>query len=196
MITGERIAEGDVILALASSGVHSNGFSLVRRIVAKTPALEYHDPSPFCSETGQTLAQALLTPTRLYVQPVLAALKIRDKDGKPAIRGMAHITGGGLDENIPRIIPEDLCAEIDTSLWTLPPVFQWLIKAGNLKPQDIATTLNAGIGMIVVCAAEHAQALKQNFAASGETVFEIGTITPQSATGRKIRLLNSETSWA
>jgi phosphoribosylformylglycinamidine cyclo-ligase len=195
MITGAEIREGDIILALASSGIHSNGFSLVRRIVQKTPALDYNNPPPFYSTTGQTLGQLLLTPTRLYVKSVLSALKIRSKDGKPAIRGMAHITGGGLDENVPRVIPDGLCAEIDSEHWELPPVFQWLIKAGGLKPQDMATTLNAGIGMVVICAPENVTALQESFKNSGEHIFEIGTITPQSATGKKIRLLNIDMRW-
>ena len=194
MITGERITEGDTILALASSGVHSNGFSLVRRIVEKTQGVDYDKPSPFSK--GQSLAEALLTPTRLYVKTILAALKIRDENGKPAIRGMAHITGGGLDENVPRVIPDGLCAEIDTASWVLPPVFRWLLEAGNLKPHDMATTLNAGIGMVVVCAPEKVKELQASFEKSGETVYTIGKITKRDVSDKKVKLLNADKSWA
>jgi phosphoribosylformylglycinamidine cyclo-ligase len=192
MITGERIQEGDVILALASSGVHSNGFSLVRKIVEKS-GLSYHDAAPFAA--GQTLAEALLTPTRLYVKSVLAALKIRSSDGNPAIRGMAHITGGGLDENVPRVIPEALTARIDCATWVLPPVFKWLIKAGNLKPSDMATTLNAGIGMVVVCDPMKADKLKAKFEHEGEKVYTIGTIMKRNVSDKKITLVNSDQNW-
>lgn len=193
IITGERIQAGDVILALRSSGLHSNGFSLVRRIV-ETNGFSYHNPSPFSDD--QTLAEALLTPTKLYVQSVLSALKIRSSDGKPAIRGMAHITGGGLDENVPRVIPAGLCAEINTANWDLPPVFRWLVKAGNLTPHDLATTLNTGVGLIVICAASSAQALKESFERSGETVSTIGSIIPADNSGVKIRLLDTKKYWA
>lgn len=192
MLTGERICENDVILGLASSGAHSNGFSLVRRIVEKQ-GLSYQDKAPF--DETKTLAEALLTPTRLYVKSVLAALKIRSSDGNPAIRGMAHITGGGLDENVPRVIPEDLCAEIDVSSWALPPVMRWLLEAGNLKPHDMATTLNAGIGMVVVCDPAKADALKTQFESTGERVYMIGKITKRDVSNNKISLLNADKSW-
>lgn len=177
MITGEAIAEGDVILGLASSGLHSNGFSLVRKIL---------------SQSGGYDIQTLMTPTRIYVKSVLEALKIKDDAGKPAIRGMAHITGGGLDENVPRVIPEGLCAQIDCTCWDLPEVFRWLIKAGNLKPSDMATTLNAGIGMVVIVPAAYKDALVESFKANGETVYEIGTIIQADT---PVQLVNAETCW-
>lgn len=128
MITGAAIEEGDILLGLASSGLHSNGFSLVRKIVETTQGFGYDAPAPFAK--GQSMAEALLTPTRLYVKSVLAALKIRDDADKTALHGMAHITGGGLLENVPRMMPEGLCAEIDCAAWGLPPVFRWLMSAG------------------------------------------------------------------
>ncbi len=186
MITGEQIAEGDVILGLSSSGLHSNGFSLVRKIIEGTQGFGYDQPSAFGQK--QTMAEALLTPTRLYVKSILEALKIKD-----AIHGMAHITGGGLIENVPRVLPEGLSAEIDCTSWELPPVFKWLIKAGNLKPNDMGTTLNAGIGMVVIAAAAHKDALIKSFEDSGETVYEIGKITKGD---EPVILNNAESAWS
>ena len=167
IITGENISEGDVILGLASDGVHSNGFSLVRKILNN----DFSDRAR-CEE--------LLTPTRLYVKPILEALQIETQDGKPAIKGMAHITGGGLLENIPRVLPESLSANLDAASWPLPPLFQWLLEAGNLSSDDMARTLNCGIGFVVICSAEHQDAITASLESSGETVYEIGTITPRT----------------
>ncbi len=173
MVTGERIAAGDVILALASSGLHSNGYSLVRKIVA-TAGHNYAAPCPF--EDGKTMGEALLTPTRLYIKSLLAALKLDGADGKSMIKGMANITGGGLIENIPRVMPENTTAKIDAASWNLPAVFRWLKQHGNLTSHDMALTLNCGIGMIVVCAPEHADTLRQSLSDAGETVYTIGQI--------------------
>lgn len=194
MLTGERIKEGDRILALASSGLHSNGFSLVRRLVETLSGLDYESEAPFAP--GRKLAEALLTPTRIYVKSILEALKIRDKNGQTGIHGLAHITGGGLLENVPRVIPADLCAEIDAAGWTLPPVFRWLVEIGGLKPSDMATTLNAGIGMVVVCDPALAGDLKVKFEQSGEQVFEIGSISKRNVSDINISLLNIEESWS
>lgn len=172
MITGEAISEGDVILGLASSGLHSNGFSLVRKILEKA---DYD-------------VQELLTPTRIYVKSILDALKIQD-----AITGMAHITGGGLIENVPRVLPQGLSAEIDCTSWDLPPVFKWLVETGNLKASDMGTTLNAGIGMVVIVKADQKDTVKTSFENSGETVFEIGTITKND---EPIVLNNTESAWS
>jgi len=178
MITGENVAEGDVILGLTSSGLHSNGFSLVRKILSESDGYDVEE---------------LLTPTRLYVKSILEALKIQSSDGKPAIRGMAHITGGGLIENVPRVLPENVCAEIDCRSWDLPPVFKWLIEKGNLTPQDVGTTLNAGIGMVVIVSADQKDALIAQFQSTGETVFEIGHITSGN---QPVVLKNAKTSWS
>ena len=186
MITGEAISEGDVILGLASSGIHSNGFSLVRKVIADAQGYDLDTPAAFTE--GKALIDVLLEPTRLYVKPILKALS----DHKGAITGMAHITGGGLIENVPRVLPDGLCAEIDTASWTLPPVFKWLIEMGNLKPSDMAMTLNAGIGMVVICKAESKDEIRQSFENSGETVFEIGEITQNDD---QIILKNAETAW-
>jgi phosphoribosylformylglycinamidine cyclo-ligase len=161
------IAAGDVLLGLASNGVHSNGYSLVRAIVEKS-GLGWNDACPW--EDG-TLGAALLTPTRLYVRPVLAALQTG------GIHGLAHITGGGLTENLPRVLPEGLSAEVDLGAWKLPPVFKWLAATGGMAEAELLKTFNAGIGMVVVVSAEGKDAVASALSAAGETVVELGQIT-------------------
>lgn len=167
LITGETIAPGDVILGLASSGVHSNGFSLVRRIVADA-GLSWTDPAPFAPDGS--LGSAFLTPTRIYVRPLLAAIQ------RFEIKGLAHITGGGLLENIPRILPDGLGAALDAARWPLPPVFRWLREAGRIGADDMARTFNCGIGMALVCTPAQQSAIQAFLESQGETVFSIGTI--------------------
>ena len=193
MITGEAIREGDVILGLASSGLHSNGFSLVRHIIKGSQGFDYESETAFSN--GKPLKDILLTPTRLYVKSILEALKIKSDDGKTAIHGMAHITGGGLWENVPRVLPDDVAAVIDCAAWELPPVFGWLKEAGNLKPMDLATTLNTGIGMVVICDPEHATALTDQFKSTGEKVFDIGLIKKRNASDQNIIFENIDESW-
>jgi phosphoribosylformylglycinamidine cyclo-ligase len=160
------IAAGDVLLGLASSGVHSNGFSLVRRIVADT-GLGWDAPSPF---SEGTLGASLLNPTRIYVRPVLDAMRI---DG---MHGLAHITGGGLTENVPRILPEGLGAQIHLGSWDLPPVFAWLQSSGGMSRDEMLRTFNCGIGLVVVVAPEANAAIRAVLENAGETVHEIGRI--------------------
>lgn len=190
IITGADIGDGDTLLGLASSGLHSNGFSLVRKIIESTQGFDYEASAPFAK--GQTMAEALLTPTRLYVKSILAALTIRDDVGKPAIKGMAHITGGGLLENVPRMMPKGLCAEIDCTAWELPSVFKWLMEAGNLNANDMGTTLNAGIGMVVAVPKAYKDAVRTSFEENGERVYEIGRVTKG---GAPIVLRNAEECW-
>lgn len=159
------MAEGDVILGLASSGVHSNGFSLVRRIVSDG-GLKYDGPAPFAK--GETLGRALLTPTRIYVKSALALIR----GGQ--VKGFAHITGGGLTENAPRVVPDDLDLEIDLGSWKLPPVFQWLARSGGVDEREMLRTFNCGIGMIAIVAAEHATQAQSILTAAGERVFRLG----------------------
>ncbi len=161
------VAEGDVLLGLASDGVHSNGYSLVRKIV-ESAGLTWDDQAPFI---GETLGKALLTPTRLYVKPLKAAI---DAGG---VHALAHITGGGLTENVPRVLPEGLGVTIDLSSWTLPPVFAWLADAGGLSQAELLKTFNSGIGMVVAVAADRADAIEALLKAEGETVTRIGTVT-------------------
>jgi phosphoribosylformylglycinamidine cyclo-ligase len=162
------VAEGDVLLGLGSDGVHSNGYSLVRRIVART-GLGWDAAAPFANTT---LGAALLTPTRLYVRSALAAL------GTGGVHALAHITGGGLTENLPRVLPEGLGVEVDLSSWALPPVFRWLAEEGGLDQAEMLKTFNAGIGMVLVVGAGEAPAIEAELREAGETVFRIGTVTP------------------
>jgi phosphoribosylformylglycinamidine cyclo-ligase len=159
------IAEGDVILGLASSGVHSNGYSLVRKIVSLS-GLAWDVPAPF----GEgTLADVLMTPTRIYVKPLLKAIR---ETGK--LKALAHITGGGFPENIPRVLPKHLAAEIDLGAIQAPAVFSWLAKTGGVAANEMLRTFNCGVGMIVVVAAEDADQVTSVLKAEGETVFALG----------------------
>ena len=193
MITGEAIIDGDIILGLASSGLHSNGFSLVRHIVEGTQGIDYQNETAFSE--GKKLKDFLLEPTRIYVKSILDALRVKDADGKTAIHGMAHITGGGLWENVPRVLPQDLAAVIDCAAWDLPPVFQWLKDAGNLKPMDLATTLNTGIGMVIICPSESKDTLIKSFESHGDKVFEIGKITKRNESDHNISFSNIDAAW-
>lgn len=161
------VQAGDVLLGLASDGVHSNGYSLVRKVVERA-GLNWNDTAPFADEP---LGAALLTPTRLYVKPALAAIRAG------GVHGLAHITGGGLTENLPRVLPDGLGAAIDLTAWALPPVFRWLGEQGGLDQAEMLKTFNAGIGMVVVVAADRADDIAALLADAGETVHRIGTVT-------------------
>lgn len=163
----EEIKAGDVLIGLPSSGVHSNGFSLVRKILADK-GLGFDAPAPFAP--GQSLGEVLLTPTRIYVQ----ALRDILKSGR--VRALAHITGGGLPENLPRVLPEGLVAEIDATAWTPAPVFQWLAEAGSIPALDMLTTFNSGIGMILLTSAEEADSLMTDLKAAGEEAVRLGIL--------------------
>jgi phosphoribosylformylglycinamidine cyclo-ligase len=176
-ITGLNVADGDIVLGLGSSGVHSNGYSLVRKIVEKS-GLGYDAEAPFAK--GQTLGAALLTPTRIYVRSCLAAIRA-DSSKLGGVKALAHITGGGLLENIPRVLPKDLACTIDASTWTLPPVFAWLRKIAGTDAQEMARTFNCGIGMILVVARDDAAHIAKTLRDAGETVNEIGRIGPRAA---------------
>lgn len=165
VINGRSIRPGDVVLGLASNGAHSNGYSLIRKIIERSnPDLDAE------FDGGKTLRQAIIAPTRLYVKPILAALE------KFEIKGMAHITGGGLTENIPRVLPENCVAQIDAQSWPLPKLFQWLQQAGNVEQQEMYRTFNCGIGMAVIVPAEQADAAQAFLTEQGETVYRLGTI--------------------
>jgi phosphoribosylformylglycinamidine cyclo-ligase len=164
------IAAGDAIIGLASSGVHSNGFSLVRKVVEKS-GLAWTAPAPFAP--GETLGDAILTPTRIYVKSCLAAIR-----GTNAVKGLAHITGGGFPDNIPRVLPKGLGARIDLTKVPVKPVFKWLADVGNIAQNEMLRTFNCGIGMIVVTARQNAEAVMSAFAQAGETAIRIGEVTP------------------
>ncbi len=164
----QGVVAGDVLLGLASNGVHSNGYSLVRKVVEKA-GLAWDDPCPFAE--GK-IGEVLLAPTRLYVRQALAAVRAG------GVHALAHITGGGLTENLPRVLPEGLGATIDLTSWDLPPVFRWLATVAELDEPELLKTFNSGIGMIAVVAADRAEALEASLLASGETVYRLGQVTP------------------
>ena len=166
-LTGDRVAEGDLILGLASSGVHSNGYSLVRRLAADK-GWKLDRPALFDQE--KLLIEALLEPTRIYVKSLLPVVR----SGR--IHALAHITGGGLLENVPRVLPQGLHAIIDANLWPQPRLMAFLQAQGNIEPGEMARTFNCGIGMIVVVPAAEAEGVAEALGAAGETVFTIGRI--------------------
>jgi len=161
------VAEGDVLLGLASDGVHSNGYSLVRKVV-EMAGLVWDGPAPFAEGD---LGEVLLTPTRLYVKPALAAVRAG------GVHALAHITGGGLTENLPRVLPDGLGAEIDLNAWSLPPVFRWMAGTAGMDEAELLKTFNCGIGMIAAVAADRAEALTGVLTQAGETVMPIGRVT-------------------
>ncbi|KAI8932393.1 hypothetical protein NX059_010580 [Plenodomus lindquistii] len=164
--------EGDVLLGMASAGVHSNGFSLVRRIVEKQ-GLSFHDPCPW--QQGADIGTALLTPTRIYVKPLLATTR------RGLIKGMAHITGGGLLENIPRMLPKTLAAELDAKNWPVPEVFKWLKSAGRLEHTEFARTFNTGLGMVLVVSHENVKTTMEQLQEFGEKVYVVGTLKKRTS---------------
>ncbi|MEM9046829.1 MAG: phosphoribosylformylglycinamidine cyclo-ligase [Pseudomonadota bacterium] len=161
------VVEGDVLLGLASSGIHSNGYSLVRRVV-ETTGLEWSAPCPFGSGT---LGDALLAPTRIYVRSLLSALNAK------GVHAFAHITGGGLTENIPRAIPDGLGVKIDLNAWDLPPVFRWLLAEAGMQDAEALKTFNCGIGMVVIADADDARQIRTVLEEAGETVVPLGSVT-------------------
>jgi len=175
LLPTDDIVEGDVLLGLASSGIHSNGFSLVRRVV-EISGLKWEDQAPF--DFGRTLAEALLEPTRIYVKPLLKA--IRETHG---IKALAHITGGGFPDNIPRVLPKDFAAELELTAIEVPPVFSWLAKTGGVAPTEMMRTFNCGIGMVAVVASGQAAQVAAVLQEAGETAFPIGRIVPRHQQG-------------
>jgi phosphoribosylformylglycinamidine cyclo-ligase len=162
------IAEGDVIIGLGSSGVHSNGYSLVRKVVEKSK-LKWTEPAPFSE--AQSLGEAILTPTRIYVKSCLAAMR-----GTKAVKGLAHLTGGGFPDNIPRVLPNGLGARIDLSKVPVLPVFKWLAREGGIAQNEMLRTFNCGIGMIVIAAPKDAAAVAQAFIKAGDKAVTIGKV--------------------
>ena len=177
IITGRDIVAGDVILGLASNGIHSNGYSLVRKII------DHAQPNLDAELTpSQTLREAILAPTRLYVKPILAALK------QFTIKGMAHITGGGITENVPRILPDNTVANINTDAWSLPKLFQWLQQAGQVQMQEMYRTFNCGIGMVIIVDAKEATIIQHFLQKQGETVYQIGTVQTRQGNEHQARI--------
>lgn len=172
------VAAGDVLIGLASSGVHSNGYSLVRKLVADSES-DLKKPAPFTTE-AKTLGAALLTPTRIYVKPLLPLLS--------KLKALAHITGGGLTENLPRVLPEGVGANINLGAWRLPPVFQWLQKTGRIEQGEMLRTFNCGVGMILVASASEADVIIAALNGAGEKAFRIGELV--KASGERVMYRN------
>lgn len=169
IITGASIQAGDIVLGIASSGAHSNGYSLIRKIIEHSHAdlsADFH---------GQPLADAIMAPTRIYVKPLLTLIN------QLPVKGLAHITGGGLVENVPRILPGQLAAVLHRDAWEMPPLFRWLQQQGNVTDHEMARVFNCGIGMTVVVAPGHAENALHSLRATGETVWRIGEIKPRAA---------------
>ena len=164
IIDGTKIVDGDVVLGLASSGAHSNGYSLVRKII------EVAKPDLNADFHGQKLADVLMAPTRIYVKPLLALINSIE------VKGLAHITGGGLVENVPRVLGDKLTAILDHTKWTMPPLFTWLQEHGNVADAEMHRVFNCGIGMVVIVSRENAAAAIEQLSAAGEQVWEIGHI--------------------
>jgi phosphoribosylformylglycinamidine cyclo-ligase len=181
-ITGATVKVGDVVLGLASSGVHSNGYSLVRKVVS-VAGLDYAKAAPFGSVP---LGQALLTPTKIYVKSCLAAIRAG------GVKALAHITGGGLLENIPRVLPPETACVIDGASWPFPPVFAWLRKTAGIDAHEMARTFNCGIGMVLVVAPDRVAAVRGVLEGAGEQVFAIGTIEPKRAGEPGCRVAHTE----
>jgi phosphoribosylformylglycinamidine cyclo-ligase len=172
LLDGSRVQPGDVLIGIASSGVHSNGYSLVRRLIADK-GIDIHKPAPFAPESQ--LADILLTPTRIYVKALLPLVR----DGR--IKALAHITGGGLTENIPRVLPEGTEARLDATRWSLPAVFGWLRDLGDIQAHELVRTFNCGIGMVAVVNASQVDGVIDALAKSGESAWMIGQIAARAS---------------
>ena len=171
LITSEKIQDGDVLLGLPSSGVHSNGYSLVRKIVFDHKGFKGDE---YIDELGKTIGEELLTPTRLYPKSCLPLINQFD------IHGMVHITGGGFYDNIPRALPDDMAVEIDSSAWKMPVIFSLLQQWGNVDWKEMYRTFNMGIGMVIMTSREEADKIKTYLAGKNETVYEIGRVVKGS----------------
>ena len=185
ILQAANVKPGDVILGLASSGIHSNGYSLVRRLVTDH-SLGYAAPAPF--DASKNLGEALLTPTRIYVKSCLAGIRAGH------IKALAHITGGGFTENVPRCLPDGTCADIDAASWPQPPIFKWLSEIGRIPPAEMARTFNCGIGMVAIVDADKAEAAMKLLTQAGETVYRIGTIRAQAGAAQ-CRVSGSDGTW-
>lgn len=169
IISGATIQAGDIVLGVASSGAHSNGYSLIRKIIKHSHADlsgDFH---------GQPLADVIMAPTRIYVKPLLALIN------QLPVKGLAHITGGGLVENVPRILPDQLAAVLHRDAWEMPPLFRWLQQQGNVAEHEMARVFNCGIGMVIVVAPEHADTALSSLHTAGETAWRIGEIKLRTA---------------
>ena len=176
IIDPDRVRSGDVVLALPSSGLHSNGFSLVRKVFH----VEHANLTVYCEDLGESLGEALLTPTRIYVKPVLAAIDAAE------VHGISHITGGGFYDNIPRVLPNQVEAHIDFGSWEMPPVFKWLHEVGELSWPEILQIFNGGIGYVLVLPEEQVEETINRIQAFGMSAWSIGTIARRNGDGEQV----------
>ncbi|MCF6139140.1 phosphoribosylformylglycinamidine cyclo-ligase [Pseudalkalibacillus berkeleyi] len=167
LITPEKVNEGDVLIGLASSGIHSNGYSLVRKVLLEQAGYQLNQT---IEQLGQTLGEELLTPTKIYVKPVLEVIRNHD------VSGIAHITGGGFNENIPRMLPEGLSAEVELGSWPVPPIFSLIQSEGGLTQEDMLGTFNMGIGMVLAVKKEESDAIIRTLIEQGERAYRIGKV--------------------
>ncbi|SHF97347.1 phosphoribosylformylglycinamidine cyclo-ligase [Microbulbifer donghaiensis] len=181
IIDGSKVQTGDVLIGLASSGPHSNGYSLIRKVVEISDA-DLQQLLPQDSGAGVTLAKALMAPTRIYVKNLLELMK------STQVNALSHITGGGLLENLPRVLPEGACARIDVSSWELPPVFRWLRDTGNIDGREMYRTFNCGVGMVICVPANAAEAALATLQKLGEDAFVIGSIESAAAGSEAVEL--------
>ncbi len=195
VLDGRTVAAGDTVLGLASAGLHANGFSLVRQICAED-GLDWNGPAPFAEAAaleggpaGASLAGHLLTPTRIYAESCLAAARTG------GVKAMAHITGGGLMENIPRMLPPGLGVDLDGDAWAVPPMFHWLQSAGGLHAAEMATTFNCGLGMVFAVAPADAGRVATVLRARGETVSVIGAVVPRAPDRPAVRIAGWSRRW-
>ena len=178
LIDGTKVSIGDTLIGLASSGPHSNGYSLIRKV------LEVTDTDPATAQLdGKPLIDLLMEPTRIYVKPLLKLI------AESQVNALAHITGGGLLENIPRVLPDNTKAVIDTQAWTRPAVFDWIQKGGNIDEHEMHRTLNCGVGMVICVPADRSQEALDMLAAAGESAFIMGSISAQEAGEEQVQLL-------
>ncbi|MFL4979119.1 MAG: phosphoribosylformylglycinamidine cyclo-ligase [Xanthobacteraceae bacterium] len=187
LLPRDDIAVGDVVIGLASSGIHSNGFSLVRRVVERAN-LSWDGVAPF--QPVSALGEALLAPTRIYVAACLAAIR---ESG--AVKALAHITGGGFPDNIPRVLPKGLGVELELSQVPVLPVFKWLAATGGIAEAEMLRTFNCGIGMVAVVAPEQAEAVMNAFARAGETAVRLGAVVPAASDARVLAVGHLDLGW-
>jgi phosphoribosylformylglycinamidine cyclo-ligase len=194
IVKSDLVEKGNIILGIASNGAHSNGYSLIRNIIENSNRFSYNDPAPF--QPGATLAEAFLEPTRIYVPPILKALNEKDQNGHTAIKSIANITGGGLTENIPRSIPDNLSAIIDASSWELPPMFKWLREEGKINNHDMVKTFNCGIGMAVICDQNSVDTVKDHLENENDKLYVIGEVTEnKNSANSYIKIEKLDKSW-
>ncbi|MGB9689825.1 phosphoribosylformylglycinamidine cyclo-ligase [Thermogutta sp.] len=178
VITGQAISPGDTVLGLASTGFHSNGYSLVRKVVFEVAGLKVEDSVP---ELGMTVGQALLTPTRIYVRPIRSVLRYYRV--KMVVHGIAHITGGGIRENLSRIVPAGVRLVLDKSAWPVPPIFSWVQRLGDIDDEEMENVFNLGLGMILVVSSYYATSIRHQLEDQGVPCWEIGRAEAAEASG-------------